>query len=82
MHTSSHSLAVALELMQGWIGLAEGQYKATVCLFAQQLPAGEVLDAVQITMAKFPEGGRDALRYFCGVCHWKIRGRRLRLRWN
>ncbi len=68
--------------MADWLGLPESTYKAAVYLFAQKLPLEEVLQAVEIARAKIPEGGIGAFKYFCGVCHGKIREQRIRDMWE
>ncbi len=68
--------------MDAWLGLPEREYKATVHLFFYKLPPDEVLEAVEIAQAKIPLGGREAFKYFCGVCHGKIKEQRIRLSWN
>jgi hypothetical protein len=82
MATKPHSIKLALEIMHTWLGLPQRTYKATVYLFARELPPDEVLEAVEIAVAKIPAGGREAFRYFCGVCHSKIKEQRIRLSWN
>ncbi len=72
----------ALRVMEEWLQLPEGHYKAKVYLFAQRLPPEEVLAAVWIAQAKLPAGGEGAFRYFCGVCHSKIREQNIRQSWN
>jgi hypothetical protein len=42
----------------------------------------EVLEAVWIAQAKLPQGGIDAFKYFCGVCHNMIREQKIRQSWN
>jgi hypothetical protein len=71
--TTSHPIKYALELMAVWLDLPEQHYKPTVYLFAQKLPPAAVLEAVELARAKVPFGGEDGFRYFCGVCHNKIR---------
>jgi len=82
MPPTSHPIKRALQMMDGWLDLPEREYRATVYLFAQRLPADEVLEAVEIAQAKLPQGGMDAFKYFCGVCHGKIRERKIQLAWN
>lgn len=68
--------------MDDWLGLPERDYKATVYVFSSQLPPDEILEAVEIAKARLPDGGRDAFKYFCGVCWRKIKEQRIRLSWN
>ncbi len=81
MPTRPHPVKRGLEIMDDWLGLPEHDYVATVYLFAQKLPPNEILEAVEIARAKLPEGGRDAFRYFCGVCHSKVREQLIWLEW-
>ncbi len=82
MSLTPHPTSLALKIMDGWLGLPEKDYKAKVYMFAQRLTPEDVLDAVWIAQAKLPEGGIPGLKYFCGVCHNKIRERRIQLSWN
>jgi hypothetical protein len=82
MATTPHPIKLALEIMDTWLGLPERDYKATVYWFAKRMPPEEVLEAVEIAQAKLPEGGRNAFKYFCGVCHRRIEEQRIRLSWN
>jgi len=82
MATTPNPIKCALEIMDVWLDLPQHTYKATVYRFAQELPPDEVLEAVEIAEAKIPTGGREAFRYFCGVCHSKIKEQRIRLSWN
>jgi cytochrome c5 len=82
MATTPHPIGRALEIMDAWLGLPSHAYKATVYRFAQDLPPNEVLEAVEIAQAKIPCGGKEAFKYFCGVCHGKIKEQRIRLSWN
>ncbi|MFO1487358.1 MAG: hypothetical protein U1F65_02665 [Verrucomicrobiota bacterium] len=82
MHKLPHPLELALQLMDDWLGLPEISYKADVYWFAQRLPPEAVLEAVQIAQAKIPDGGLDAFKYFCGICHRKIEKQKIRLSWN
>lgn len=75
-------IRLALQIMAVWLGLSEDYYKADVYWFAQRLPPEEVLEAVEIARAKFPEGGLNAFKYFCGICHRKREKRNIRLSWN
>jgi predicted PP-loop superfamily ATPase len=68
--------------MRVWLDLPERSYKPAVYLFAQRLPAVEVLAAVEIARAKIPQGSVDGFKYFCGICHSKIRERKIQLSWN
>lgn len=51
---------------------------SSVAGFLRQLPVEEILDAVRIAAAKVIEDDRsdERFRYFCGICHAKIRARR------
>lgn len=82
MAATPHPIKLALEIMDAWLGLPQHTYKATFYRFANELPPDEVLEAVEIAQAKIPLGGREAFKYFCGVCHGKIKEQRIRLTWN
>ena len=68
--------------MENWFNLPERKYKATVYVFSKRLPPEEVLEAAEIARAKIPQGGTDAFKYFCGVCHGKLREQKERLSWD
>ena len=57
--------------MSAWLNLPQDAYLADVCWFAQKLPPGVVLEAVEIARDKIPAGGWNGFKYFCGVCHRK-----------
>ncbi|MEY2407507.1 MAG: hypothetical protein QOF48_177 [Verrucomicrobiota bacterium] len=61
--------------MEDWIGLLPRIYTAPVRLFAYRLPSDKLVEAAWIAQARKPEGGIDAFKYFCGVCHGMIRER-------
>ncbi len=82
MANTPHPIRLALQIMDAWLGLPERDYKAAVYLFSYKLPPDEVLEAVEIAQAKLPAGGRNAFKYFCGVCNRKIEEQRIRLSWN
>lgn len=82
MAATPHPIKLALEIMDAWLGLPEYQYAAKVYLFARKLPPEEVLEAVEIAQAKFPDGGSRGLKYFCGVCWRKIEEHDIRRSWN
>ncbi len=82
MATTPHPITIALRIMDAWLGLPERDYKATVYLFSYKLPPEEVLEAVVIAQDKKPDGGIQAFKYFCGVCHRKIEKRIIELSWN
>jgi len=82
MHATPHHIKLALQIMDDWLGLPEYSYKATVYRFSFKLPPEHVLEAVEITLAKFPDGGESAFRYFCGVCNCMIQEQRIRQSWN
>ena len=82
MATSPNCIKLALQVMEAWLGLPEFTYRATVYLFAEKLPPEEILNAVNIAQAKIPDGGMGAFKYFCGVCHGKIREQRIRASWD
>jgi len=82
MQTSPNLIKLALQIMDDWLGLPEYQYTAKVYLFARKLPPEEVLEAVEIAQAKFPDGGIRGLKYFCGVCWRKIEEHDIRRSWN
>lgn len=82
MPATPHPIKRALAIMDDWLGLPEHSYMATVYRFSYELPPAEVLEAVEIAQAKLPAGGREAFKYFCGVCHSKIKEERIRQSWN
>lgn len=47
--------------------------EGSVKRFIKKLGLEAVLDAVEITVSRIPDGGSDAVRYFYGVCHTAIR---------
>lgn len=71
-----NTLKRTLQIMDEWLKLPPQDYRRTVLSFTIKLPSDELLDAVLIARVKKPEGGRDGFKYFCGVCHNKIRERR------
>jgi hypothetical protein len=82
MPTNPLLIDVAVSNMNTWIDLPESAFKATVHLFARKLPLGDLFIAIDIAHAKFPWGGEDAFKYFCGICHNKIREEQLRQSWT
>ena len=82
MHNTPNPIHLTLQIMGDYLGLPEYTYKATVYRFAHTLPPEQVLEAVQIALDKFPDGGSRAFRYFCGVCNCMIQEQRIRQSWN
>jgi hypothetical protein len=82
MATKPHPIKVALEIMDAWLGLPEYVYKATVYRFSHKLPPEMILEAVEIALAKLPEGGERAFKYFCDVCNCMIQEQQIRQSWK
>jgi hypothetical protein len=82
MHTTPHPIRIALQIMDDWLGLPDTTYKATVYRFAYELTPEDVLEAVEIAQDKIPDGGMNGFKYFCGVCHGKLKEQRIRQSWN
>ena len=77
-----HPVETALRIMEAWLARPRHIYQAEVYRFAERLPPEEVLEAVKIAQAKFPDGGLRGFRYFCGVCNRKLDDQRIRRAWN
>lgn len=82
MPANLQPLRQALEIMDDWLGLPRDTYAATAYRFAQKLSPEEVLEAAQIARTKIPQGGKDAFRYFCGVCHSMLQEQQIRRSWK
>lgn len=68
--------------MEVWLERPRSIYQVEVYRFADRLPPGEVLEAVKIAQAKFPDGGLCGFKYFCGVCNRKLDNQKIRLAWD
>jgi hypothetical protein len=82
MAITPHAVEMALQIMEVWLDRPRHIFQADVYRFADRLPPEEVLEAVMIAQAKFPDGGLSGFYYFCGVCNRKIDNQRMRDQWN
>ena len=82
MATTPDPVETALQIMEAWLERPRHIYQAEVYRFAGRLPWKEVLEAVKIAQAKFPDGGLRGFKYFCGVCNRKLDDQKLRRAWD
>lgn len=63
------------EILERSDGLAEYNRKrlASIKMFLEKLPSEHVMQAAEITAAKWNRINEGAFRYFCGVCWGMIR---------
>lgn len=74
MSDQSHTYTdQAITLMMAFIRVPNRVYVPAIYQYTEELPPEEVLEAVEIAQAKFPNGGLRAFNYFCGICRNKIK---------
>ena len=69
MAIAREAAAEVLTHMDKWLRLSPKTYKPAVMLFALRLPPEKLIEALWVAQSRKPDGGLDAFKYFCGVCH-------------
>ena len=77
--TSKTAADQVIAHMEDWLRLSPRTYTATVRLFALRLPPEKLVEALWVAADRKKDGGRDAFKYFCGVCHTMLRAQRAEL---
>lgn len=49
-------------------------FKQSIKKFFEKLPEHDVIEAMEIALAKFPDNPQLATKYFCGICWNKVKG--------